>query len=299
MRELFSSPTGYLLLALLALLFAAGLIVLQTVWIEATSMYPARAPVASVDPALQGLELRDVTLTTDDGLKLRGWFVPSRNGAAAAFVHGYAGNRQQLARDAALLAREGYGALLFDSRAHGESDGRKTTFGDREQADVRAAVDFLAQHAERIGLVGFSAGASAVAMAAAADPRVNAVVLLASPSTLREFTDDEAGRLALLRAPVAIATMRLLGVNVDAVQPVAAVARLRRPLLVVHGEADHVIPLARGRAVYGAAQEPKSWLLVRGAAHGDFLAAEGSAYGETLLAFFDGQLGRQPIHGRR
>jgi uncharacterized protein len=299
MRELLQPPIGYLSFALLALLLSVAFIVVQTVWIEATSMFPERAPIGSVDPELHGLELRDATLQTADGLTLRGWFVPSRNGAAVALVHGYAGNRHQLVRDAALLARAGYGVLLFDSRAHGQSDGDKTTFGDRERADVRAAVDFLSQHVQRIALLGFSAGASAVAMASAADPRVGAVVLLAPPSTLREFTDDEAGRLAFLRAPVAVATMRVFGVDVDAVQPVRAVARLARPLLVVHGEADHVIPVARGRAVYGAAQEPKSWLLVRGAAHGDFLAADGSAYGETLLAFLDGQLRSQPIHGGR
>lgn len=278
--------------ALLAVLTA---IVAQTVWIELRSLRPARAAVALADPRFAGLAVHPVSLQTEDGVTLRGWFIPSGNGAAVALFHGYAGNRQQLAREGAALARAGYGVLLLDARAHGESGGERSTFGDTERYDVRAAVDFLVARSARIGLLGFSAGASAVALVAAEDPRVNAVVLEAPTTSIREFARDESGRLAFLRAPVIVATLRWAGIDVDAVAPVNVVGKIApRPLLVVHGSDDRIIPVTRGRAVYDAAAEPKRLLLVEGGGHGGYESVD-PTYLDTLLTFLDGQLRTPPI----
>ena len=278
-----------------ALLVAVGVIVAQTVWIELRSLRPARAPVALADPLLAGLAVHPVSLQTADGLTLRGWFIPSENGAAVALFHGYAGNRQQLASEGAALARAGYGVLLLDARAHGESGGERSSFGDAERYDVRAAVDFLVARSARIALLGFSAGASAVALVAAEDPRVNAVVLEAPTTSIHEFARDESGRLAFLRAPVILATLRWAGIHVDAVAPVAAVAKIApRPLLVVHGSDDRIIPVMRGRAVYEAAAEPKRLLVIEGGGHGGYESVD-PTYPKTLLTFLDGHLRTPPI----
>src|SRR5437868_1998638 len=59
--------------------------------------------------------------TTRDGLRLAGWFVPPRNGATVVLVHGLGQGRQGLLPEAGVLLEAGYGVLLFDLRAHGES----------------------------------------------------------------------------------------------------------------------------------------------------------------------------------
>ena len=65
----------------------------------------------------------DVSFETDDGLTLRGWYAPSRNGAAVVLVHGLGGSRLGPRKHARLLAEHGYGVLLYDGRGRGESEG--------------------------------------------------------------------------------------------------------------------------------------------------------------------------------
>jgi Serine aminopeptidase, S33 len=72
-----------------------------------------------------------VTMSTSSGLRLHGWYVPSRNGAAVAVMHGTGTNRLGVADHARLLARNGYAVLIFDLHGHGESDGRSTSLPSR------------------------------------------------------------------------------------------------------------------------------------------------------------------------
>jgi hypothetical protein len=67
----------------------------------------------------------DVSFETSDGLTLRGWYVPSKNGAAVISFPGRKGPQ----KPARMLARHGYGVLVFDRRGEGESDGEPNIFG--------------------------------------------------------------------------------------------------------------------------------------------------------------------------
>src|SRR5260370_30378436 len=128
--------------------------------------------------------LERVTLRTADGLALNGLFAPGKRRASVILVHGGGGNRLQLLPEARVLARHGYGVLLYDSRASGESDGDITTWGDREQHDAIAAVDSMSMRPDvdpnRICLLGFSIGGSPCALASPPDRRVRCAVLYAA-----------------------------------------------------------------------------------------------------------------------
>lgn len=69
-------------------------------------------------PAKYDLPFEDITISSADGLKLAGWFVPSQNGAVVILQHGYRSTRQELLNEAEMLSRHGYGALLTTVRAH-------------------------------------------------------------------------------------------------------------------------------------------------------------------------------------
>src|SRR5262245_60012802 len=89
-------------------------------------VHPLRKRVTAEEVALARDEipvLDDVTLHSADGLALRAWFSPGARRAAVIRVHGLLGNRMSLEPDARVLASHGYGVLLFDSRASGDSDG--------------------------------------------------------------------------------------------------------------------------------------------------------------------------------
>jgi pimeloyl-ACP methyl ester carboxylesterase len=164
--------------AILALLVALyfGL----PLWEANRRMHPARFPIGSVSPADLGLSYTDVTLVTRDGLTLRGWYVPSSNGAAVVLVHAFNGNRTGTLYHAELLASHGYGVLLYDTRAQGESEGGLYAWGWDAHWDVIAALDYLGHRPEvdpeRIGVLGLSAGAAIALRAAAETDEVAAVV---------------------------------------------------------------------------------------------------------------------------
>lgn len=142
--------------------------------------YAPRPELGERTPADLGVAFRDVTFPSGDGVELAGWYVPTRNGAAVALMHGAGSTRSGELEHAAVLAEHGYGVLLFDARGHGESQGRSMDFGWYGEDDASGAVDFLAGEpgvgAGRIALVGTSMGGEQAIGAAGADRRVAAVV---------------------------------------------------------------------------------------------------------------------------
>lgn len=132
-------------------------------------VHPVRYPV-SVTPADLGLEYEDVTLTTTDEIVVMGWYIPSRNRAAIIAVHALQGNRTNTLYHAQALGQHGYGVLLLDLRAHGESGGDAFAAGWNSDQEILAAVDYLQSRqdvdSERIGALGLSVGANAIIYAA-------------------------------------------------------------------------------------------------------------------------------------
>jgi alpha-beta hydrolase superfamily lysophospholipase len=94
-------------------------------------------------PVDYGLNYQEISFTTSDGLTLQGWYIPSANGAAVILTHHMASNRVGVLETAYMLARNGYGVLLFDLRAHGESQGEVLPFGGAEAEDIVAAAAYL------------------------------------------------------------------------------------------------------------------------------------------------------------
>lgn len=167
-------------LLLLPLLLVTAYVATWTVGQAVAASFPARPDLGEQTPASVALPYRDVTVRTTDGVDLAGWWVPSRNGAAVALLHGSGSTRTAVLDHAAVLADGGYGVLLVDARGHGESDGRGMDFGWYGERDAAAAVDFLVSRRDvaddRVALVGLSMGGESALGAAGTDPRVSAVV---------------------------------------------------------------------------------------------------------------------------
>ena len=112
-----------------------------------------------------------VAFRAADGLRLAGWYRPSRNGAAVLVVHGGGSDRRGSLAHARLLARHGYGVLVYDARGRGESDGAPNNYGWGWPEDVEGALAFLRSRPgidpARIGAVGLSTGADVLVEVAA------------------------------------------------------------------------------------------------------------------------------------
>jgi predicted alpha/beta hydrolase len=127
-----------------------------------------------------GLTYRGFHFPATDGVRLSGWYVPSRNGAAVVLLHGAGSTRSAVLDHAGVLARHGLGVLLFDARGHGRSSGRAMDFGWYGDRDVGGAVAYLRRQADvrggRIGAVGLSMGGEEAIGAAASSTAIRAVV---------------------------------------------------------------------------------------------------------------------------
>jgi len=152
--------------------------VLIPLWGAYHDTHPVRVAIEG-SPSDMGLTYEDAVFPTADGLTLRGWYIPSQNGAAIIALHGSNGNRVQTLLHAFVLAEHGYGVLLFDLRAHGESEGGFFPVTN-DSEDVKAAVRYLRGRQdvdpERIGGVGLSLGAHVLLQAAAEEPAIKALI---------------------------------------------------------------------------------------------------------------------------
>ncbi|MEW5868870.1 MAG: alpha/beta fold hydrolase [Chloroflexota bacterium] len=283
------------LLALL-LILAAG-----SMWITRSRVqvmiHPGRT-FAEVSYAKTHIpDFQNVQFVTPDGLTLRGWYVPPHNKALVIFLHGHGGNRQQLALEAGLLVQQGYGALLYDARNCGESEGTITTLGLTEVNDMRGALQFLQSQPqvdpERIGLLGHSMGGSTALMAAAQIPQVRAVVSESAYASLeqniRENLDHLLGLPPFPFAPLVIFWgQQETGLDISQANPVDQISTISpRPVLIIHGEQDSTILVENAHQLYQAARQPKELWILPDAMHCCLAQVGGEAYAQKLLEFFN------------
>jgi uncharacterized protein len=218
---------------------------------------PSEVGLAGVEP---------VTFDTDDGIRLHGWFVPSRRSPAItlAVFNGNGGNRAYRSGLARAFGERGVAVLLFDYRGYGGNDGRPTEAG--LASDARAARAYLAARADvdmrRVIYFGESLGA-AVAIRLAVD-HPPAALVLRSPFT----SMADVGRVHYPFLPV----RWLLR---DRFPSLERIAQVSSPVLVIAGDRDRVVPIEQSRQLYAAASAPKRLVIISGADHNDEALAEG------------------------
>jgi alpha-beta hydrolase superfamily lysophospholipase len=241
-----------------------------------------------------------VSFRSADGLRLSGWWMP-REHARGVIVgsHGHAGQKDELLGIGSRSWRAGYSVLLFDFRGRGESDPWPQTLISREVEDLQAAVAFARSRAPGapVGLIGFSMGAAVSLLAAAADPQIAAVVADSSFTSGRDVVAHGV-RSVLRMAPdiLLLAADEVLqrrhGYRFSSARPIDAVARIApRPLLLIHGSADTVVPVEHAHRLYDAAGEPHELWVAEGAEHCGAYFADRQAYCRRVVGFFDQYLG--------
>jgi uncharacterized protein len=249
------------------------------------------------DFSLQG---REMWFVTADSLQLKGYWSTARGDTARGTIivlHGIASCKETQFEKAAMLAQKGFNALALDLRAHGESGGDYCTFGYYEKNDLKTVVDSLLRQpglAHPLGIWGVSLGGAIALQSLGNDPRLEFGII--------ESTFDEFNKVALeysadmmlgiksewLTGHVLDKSAIIARFDPDSVQPVAAAARIRCPVLFIHGDADDKIPPAFNRRNYSAIHSTeKQWISVPGGTHHNVWSVGGEALKEKVYAFLE------------
>jgi len=246
----------------------------------------------------------NVTFHNNDGDRLRGWWLQGSNtNKVIVLCPGYGRSKSDLLGIGSQLWRAGYNVLMFDFRDQGESDPAIATIGGFETDDLHCALDYVFWRMPKaeIGLVGYSMGASTAIMVAAEREEVRAVIADSPFADLRNVLRKAFSDTLHVPPSPAFELAELLvwlraGYRFSSVKPLEAVAQISpRPLLVIHGDADTVTPLAEGRALFDAAGDPKEFWFTPGCGHCGAYFADRQAYVDRVIAYFDRWLGKPGV----
>ncbi len=229
-------------------------------------------------PAAMGLEAEDVTISGPAG-HLRAWFIPAPAAGpqpVALVLHGWSASASSMLPVASPLHVAGLHVLLLDARDHGRSDGGGVSSMPGFADDVERALLWLRKDSrvepDRVVLVGHSIGAGACLLVAARDPRIAAVVSISSMADAAAYMGQAMRRRGVPAIAISLLLReieRAVGMRFPEFAPMATIAHLRMPVLLIHGAIDSVIPLADAQALHRAAPPGTDLLVVPDADHGD------------------------------
>jgi uncharacterized protein len=270
-----------------ALLVVAFVLAPVTMGLVATHKW--REPVGEPPSAAY----QDVTFRASDGLELAGWYRPSRNGAAVLVVHGGSSDRKGSVAHASMLARHGYGVLLYDARGRGESEGSENNYGWDWDKDIAGALAFLERRADvepgRIGAVGLSTGADALLDVTA--ERHDVAALVTDGAAAGSFADGQRLRgteLGTVPSWLMFGTIQVLSGDAPTPALEDQVRRIDSPTLLISAGTDveRDFNVLYDRAASGPVEH---WNLA-GAHHTRAIREHPREYEQRVVAFLDAAL---------
>ncbi len=283
-----SRTRRYLRRALLAVAGAVAAYQLLSIAYAYVFTHTARAVVPE---ARLGVGYQNVTFTTSDGLELAAWYIPSRNRAAVIALPG----RKSPQKHARMLARHGYGVLLFDRRGEGQSEGDPDALGWVGDRDVNAALAFLGRRPdvdpERIGGIGLSVGGEMLLQTAARSDALKAVVSEgAGIRSIREELElPGAARWALLpQWSLSTAATAVFSNHTPPPNLKHLVGRIApRPVFLIYAADGQGGEQELNPVFYAAAGDPKTLWAVAGGNHIGGITTHPKQYERRVIGFFD------------
>lgn len=306
--ETFKGKIGYFTKYLLRILgVGLGTLLALSIFIalERTmlSVYTETTPAPSkvTLPPNLGFDVEEVTFESEDGVTLAGWHTPTKNGATIILLHGYGGNRTAMIWHARQFVDAGYGVLMYDERASGESTGDYRSYGWEDTRDVKAAIRFLNSRGEgeNIGAMGCSTGASIVVYSAALYPEIDAAWGDGNSSVrAQDLPAPKNVVMALITGSnYLLDWMYTVKLNIELPAPLIEVIGdiAPRPLMLVGGGKERPLlgseaDLYTLRFAKIAGPNAQAWVIDE-ATHCDGPIQKSQEYSQKMVAFFDEAFG--------
>ena len=245
--------------------YACGLAALF--FAQRSFLFPIPTATRTTPQAAGFPEAEEHVLTTADGEKVIVWHVPAKPGRPVIlyfhgngdFLAGFFGRFRELIAD-------GTGIVALSYRGYAGSSGHPSERGLLQDAAAAYAFTTARYSADRIVVWGFSLG-TGVAVALAAEQPIGKLILEAPYTSL---------------ADVAAAAFPIFPVRLAMRDPFHSdrrIARVKAPMLVLHGARDATIPIVFGERLFALAHEPKTFVRFPDGGHNDL-----DAYGATAAA---------------
>lgn len=246
-----------------------------TDWNQYTDFIAARKEFMMAQPK------RDVYIKSNDDLTLHGTYFPGeQSGKIVICFHGYTsqGMSDYIALSDYYL-KHGYGMLLVDERAHGESEGEYIGFGCLDRWDALRWIEWVIEECGeeiQILLHGTSMGGATVLMTSGLDlpKQVKGIISDCGFTSPKEVFTHVLHTMYHLPAfpiiPLAdMANKKLAGYGMDECNAAVEVQKAVVPILLIHGSADTFVPVEMCEKIYENCASPKTKLIVEGAAHAE------------------------------
>ena len=226
-------------------------------------------------PEALHLDYEEVHFSTEDGMRLHGWFFPLKGGSPLIlFCHGNAGNISHRLDNVHLLLDHGLQVFIFDYRGYGRSTGNPSETG--LYTDGLAAYEYLVEKMgvppDQIILFGRSLGAS-VAIEIALKKKVGSLIMETAFTSTRD--------MAKTMGPFALISY-FLPPHYNTLEKIP---RVDAPKLIIHGERDDIVPFSMGQRLFEAAKIPKYFYPLKTAGHNDTYMKGGEEYFRIITTF--------------
>jgi fermentation-respiration switch protein FrsA (DUF1100 family) len=283
-------------IAITSVIFAIGPIMVLNPRRRGEEFYRERGE--PISPSDLKLPFEEFWFNNRDRQGLHAWYIPADEPVHGTifYLHGVGDNKISGLRLAQVFHSRRFNVMLYDSRAHGRSQGRYCTYGYYEKFDVSDAIDMLTEREKsplgNIGLFGTSMGAAVAVQAAGIEPRIRAVVAEGCFTNLRTITVDYQKRILwmpwhFLRNVAMKRSEHIAHFRHRDVSPLVSLASIHVPVLFIHGKKDARIKYQYSEQLYANAHEPKELYLIDGANHTDIHNVAQKEYEERVAGFFE------------
>jgi len=258
----------------------------------------------NLTPDSLSLKSSYIDIKVDTDVNLKGFWIQSNQSETKAIMillHGVGGCKEHFLGLAKKLADKGIASIVYDSRAHGKSDGEYCTYGYKEKKDISKIINYITSKAPvvPIGIWGNSMGGAIAIQALESDNRLEFGIIESTFTALDQIVYDYQKRqlkgigikvltdFALKRAG------EIAGFDPDMVKPINSVKNIEQPVLISHGDSDENISFHYGKALFDALKSKnKKFIKVKGGGHYDLSTKGGLNYNQTIFDFIENSINK-------
>lgn len=285
-KRVLISGIAVLVVALLATWFTAGY------YVAKIATAPTRRDIEDRD-TIGGKKVENVEITTEDGVKLSAWYIPTGGDRVVLFLPGIHSCRTQFGSRAEFYIGLGYSVLMPDFRATGKSQGGVVSIGWHERKDLLACMNFLRSKGyAHIGADGISMGAATICYSLKEVNDFAFIVLESAYDTMDHAIDN---RFAMFHVPAFLSLpMRLfgemrIGARISEMRPIDYMKYCKAPTLVMGGDSEPELKLQETQSLFDNCASPDKHICIfKGAHHENFLKRYEEQFKTTLRSFLDG-----------